>query len=202
MERACRANEAAADAMTGAPDAADRAALSRAALAPRSLLVGRDRRRRARVRARAALPAPAASRATPAPFPVCYINGTLEFPAPHVVVDLRRTTPRRTARPGHHLRTPASPRRCSRCGSSAALLLVVIILDVPRRPGVPGRLQNFAEWVVGVAGGVRDVAGRSGARRYIPIFASFFLLILVCNWSGLIPPVGQGRVPARARPAT
>jgi F-type H+-transporting ATPase subunit a len=29
------------------------------------------------------------------------------------------------------------------------------------------------------------------ARPYIPLFAAFFLLILFCNWSGLIPPVGR-----------
>ncbi len=26
---------------------------------------------------------------------------------------------------------------------------------------------------------------------YIPIFAAFFLLILMCNWAGLVPPVGK-----------
>jgi F-type H+-transporting ATPase subunit a len=29
------------------------------------------------------------------------------------------------------------------------------------------------------------------ARPYIPLFAAFFLLILFCNWSGLVPPIGR-----------
>jgi F-type H+-transporting ATPase subunit a len=29
------------------------------------------------------------------------------------------------------------------------------------------------------------------AKPYIPLFIAFFLLILFCNWSGLIPPVGR-----------
>jgi F-type H+-transporting ATPase subunit a len=35
-----------------------------------------------------------------------------------------------------------------------------------------------------------SIAGPS-ARPYIPLFVAFFILILFCNWSGLIPPVGR-----------
>ena len=39
-----------------------------------------------------------------------------------------------------------------------------------------------------------------GAKPYIPLFAGFFLFILFCNWSGLIPFIGKidgsGRPPA------
>ena len=33
--------------------------------------------------------------------------------------------------------------------------------------------------------------GGPTARPYIPLFVAFFLLILFCNWSGLIPRVGK-----------
>ena len=31
----------------------------------------------------------------------------------------------------------------------------------------------------------------STATRYLPLFAAFFVLILVFNWSGLVPPIGH-----------
>ena len=56
---------------------------------------------------------------------------------------------------------------------------------------IPGRAQNVFEWFyeflsdfgLGIAGPT--------AKPYIPLFIAFFLLILFCNWSGLIPPVGR-----------
>ena len=56
---------------------------------------------------------------------------------------------------------------------------------------IPGRAQNVFEWFyeflsdfgLGIAGPT--------ARPYIPLFAAFFLLILFCNWSGLVPPIGR-----------
>jgi F-type H+-transporting ATPase subunit a len=42
--------------------------------------------------------------------------------------------------------------------------------------------------------GLGDFASSLGgpqARRYVPIFAAFFLFILIGNWSGLLPAVGR-----------
>jgi F-type H+-transporting ATPase subunit a len=33
--------------------------------------------------------------------------------------------------------------------------------------------------------------GGAAAARFIPVYAAFFILILFCNWSGLVPPVGR-----------
>ena len=33
--------------------------------------------------------------------------------------------------------------------------------------------------------------GGPRSKPYIPLFAGFFLFILFCNWSGLIPPIGK-----------
>jgi F-type H+-transporting ATPase subunit a len=55
----------------------------------------------------------------------------------------------------------------------------------------PGRVQNAVEWAYEFG---RDFAvgiGGERARRYYPVFAAFFLLIVFSNWSGLVPPVGR-----------
>ena len=72
-----------------------------------------------------------------------------------------------------------------------AVVLIVSILMTRGSKLIPGRAQNVFEWFyeflsdfgLGIAGPT--------ARPYIPLFAAFFLLILFCNWSGLIPPVGR-----------
>jgi F-type H+-transporting ATPase subunit a len=33
--------------------------------------------------------------------------------------------------------------------------------------------------------------GGPASKPYLPLFAGFFLFILFCNWSGLIPPIGK-----------
>jgi len=55
----------------------------------------------------------------------------------------------------------------------------------------PGRLQNFVEWAYESLDNFATGIGGSEAARFVPIYASFFVLILACNWSGLIPPVGK-----------
>jgi F-type H+-transporting ATPase subunit a len=125
----------------------------------------------------------------PCAFPVCFINGTLEFPAPHVVLPL-------TDQPA-----PAANELITFYPSISSTILTMWIVMVILIVGswlmvrssklIPGRAQNIFEWFyeflsdfgLGIAGPT--------ARPYIPLFAAFFLLILFCNWSGLIPPVGR-----------
>ncbi len=72
-----------------------------------------------------------------------------------------------------------------------ALVLIVVILMTRGRRLIPGRAQNAFEWLyeflsdfgLGIAGPT--------AKPYIPLFVAFFILILFCNWSGLIPPIGR-----------
>jgi len=56
---------------------------------------------------------------------------------------------------------------------------------------IPGKAQNFFEWFYEFISefGV-GIAGPAG-RPYVPLFVSFFLLILFSNWIGLVPPVGR-----------
>ena len=57
---------------------------------------------------------------------------------------------------------------------------------------VPGRIQAAAELAVGK---LRDyfggILGRKHAERYFPIFATFFIFIIVSNYSGLLPGMGH-----------
>jgi F-type H+-transporting ATPase subunit a len=72
-----------------------------------------------------------------------------------------------------------------------SLLLIAIVAVSRGGPGVPSRLQNVGEWTYESLSNFGTSLGGSPARRYIPIFAAFFLLILFSNWSGLVPPVGN-----------
>jgi len=120
-------------------------------------------------------------------FPVCFIEGTLEFPAPHVV-----WAPEGSEQPsGLIVWYPSISSTILTMWIVMAIVLVVSILMVRGSKLIPGRAQNVFEWFyeflsdfgIGLAG--------PAARPYIPLFAAFFLLILFCNWSGLVPPVGR-----------
>ncbi|MBA2701286.1 MAG: F0F1 ATP synthase subunit A [Chloroflexi bacterium] len=119
------------------------------------------------------------------PYPACFIEGTLEFPAPHVVF-------------GEHAAADAlvtfTPSISSTILTMWIVMAIVIVgawLMVRGSKLIPGRAQNLFEWFyefisdfgVGLAGPT--------ARPYIPLFVAFFLLIIFSNWVGLIPPVGR-----------
>jgi F-type H+-transporting ATPase subunit a len=120
-------------------------------------------------------------------FPVCFIDGTLEFPAPHVVLALT------DAHPDAGLITfyPSISSTILTMWIVMAVVIIGSVLMVRGSKLVPGRAQNVFEWMyeflsdfgLGIAG--------PAARPYIPLFIAFFLLILFSNWSGLIPPVGR-----------
>jgi F-type H+-transporting ATPase subunit a len=122
-------------------------------------------------------------------FPVCFIEGTLEFPAPHVVWAPEGSTPPKS----NELVVfyPSISSTILTMWIVMAVVLVGSILMVRGSKLIPGRGQNLFEWFyeflsdfgLGIAG--------PAARPYIPLFIAFFLLILFSNWSGLIPPVGR-----------
>jgi F-type H+-transporting ATPase subunit a len=122
-------------------------------------------------------------------FPACYINGTLEFPAPHVVWAPDGSTPP----PADQLIVfyPSISSTILTMWIVMAVVLLGAILMTRGRKLIPGRAQNLFEWFyefltdfgLGIAGPT--------AKPYIPMFIAFFILILFCNWSGLIPPIGK-----------
>ncbi|MBA2382656.1 MAG: F0F1 ATP synthase subunit A [Chloroflexi bacterium] len=121
-------------------------------------------------------------------FPACFIENSLEFPAPHTVIDLGGTPPAATDLITFH---PSISNTLITMWLVIALVVVGAALMVRGAKLIPGRGQNVFETVyeflsdfgIGIAG--------PAARPYIPIFLAAFLLILFDNWIGLVPPVGK-----------
>jgi F-type H+-transporting ATPase subunit a len=122
-------------------------------------------------------------------FPACFIENSLEFPAPHSVVDF---DPASAPGPDQLITFhPSISNTILTMWLVIAIVVIAAILMVRGAKMVPGRGQNVIETVyeflsdfgVGIAG--------PAARPYIPIFAAAFLLIIFDNWIGLVPPVGK-----------
>jgi len=69
-----------------------------------------------------------------------------------------------------------------------AFILLLAFAATRRMKMVPGRLQNAVEWAYEFGSDFAVGIGGEKARRYYPIFAGFFIFILISNWSGLVPP--------------
>jgi F-type H+-transporting ATPase subunit a len=123
------------------------------------------------------------------PYPACFIQGNLEFPAPHVVWDFAPDSA-----PGATDLVTFHPSISSTILTMWIVMIVVLtvsILMVRPRKELPGRGQNIFEWFYEFLGDFGlSLSGPTG-KPYIPLFAAFFLLILFNNWVGLIPPVGK-----------
>ncbi len=114
----------------------------------------------------------------------CLINGTLHFPSPHVI-----WTASGEEASGGIFEISITDTLFTMLLVTAVLLLVMILVSRGKAP-VPGFFQNFVEWAYESLTGWGRGMGGSRALPYIPVFASFFVLILAFNWSGLVPPIG------------
>ena len=119
-------------------------------------------------------------------YPICFINGNLELPAPYVIWSLNET--------------PAAGLLAFDVSITSTILtmwivsivtIVLLFLLTRGRAMVPGRAQNFIEWVWEQIEGFGMSLSGPAAKPYIPLFAGFFLYILLSNWSGLFPPIGK-----------
>ena len=80
-----------------------------------------------------------------------------------------------------------------------AVLALASWLATRRLKDVPCPLQNLAELAVGkLQGYYEDILGKELTRKYFPVFATFFIFIIVSNYSGILP--GAGHLPAFAVP--
>ena len=117
------------------------------------------------------------------------IVANLEFPAPHVVVDLSPAdAPPPEAIVSFH------PSITSSILTTWLVILVVLLLAFAATRGmrlVPGRAQNVAESIYAALEDFAVSLGGAGARAHVPFFAAFFLFILFSNWSGLLPIFGK-----------
>src|SRR3954471_8829377 len=124
--------------------------------------------------------------AEPCAFPVCFIHGTLEFPAPEVLVG-----PQPPAGGLVITFEPSITNTMFTMWIVSVGLLIAIWLMSRGKAGVPGRLQNVGEWTYESLSNFGVSIGGAAAARYIPIFSGFFLLILFPNWVGLAPIAGK-----------
>lgn len=73
----------------------------------------------------------------------------------------------------------------------AAVLIIFAQLATRDIKLIPGKLQNFVEWLVeSLVNFLAGVLGDGLARRTFWFFGTLFIMILVSNWMGLIPGVG------------
>lgn len=133
---------------------------------------------------------PAAASGTACAYPVCFINGNLELPAPHVIVDLDPANPTPTG----PLVVGFWPSITSTLFTMWIVILLVLGLSIAmtrRRDVIPGRLQNAAELAYESLESFALSLGGERARPYVPWFAGLFIFIVAGNWIGLISPVGK-----------
>jgi F-type H+-transporting ATPase subunit a len=122
-------------------------------------------------------------------FPVCFIESSLEFPAPHTVINFDPTAPA-PPQVGVYFQ-PSISSTLLTMWIVMAIVIVGSILMIRGAKLLPGRAQNIFEFVYEFLSdfGI-GLAGPAG-KPYIPIFIGAFLLIVFDNWIGLVPPVGK-----------
>jgi F-type H+-transporting ATPase subunit a len=118
-------------------------------------------------------------------FPACFIEGNMEVPAPHVIVGAPAPTDRM------FYFEPSLSSTLLTMWLLMALILFVFVLGTRRMRIVPGRVQNAIEWAYESLENFALNVGGAAAKPYVPVFAGFFIFILVSNWAGLVPPIGK-----------
>jgi F-type H+-transporting ATPase subunit a len=73
---------------------------------------------------------------------------------------------------------------------ASALLLLMAWYFTRRSTLVPSRLQSLLEFPIEWMANIVEDSGGSRWRGFVTLVLSFFLLILVANWIGLLPGVG------------
>jgi F-type H+-transporting ATPase subunit a len=123
------------------------------------------------------------------PYPVCYINGTLEAPNPHIVWDLSpETAPEGLPLVQFH---PSISASIFTMWIITVLMVGGLVLMTRRRDMIPGRAQNVIEAIYDGLQGFAMSLGGPAAKKYVPLFVTLFIYILLSNWSGLLPFVGR-----------
>jgi F-type H+-transporting ATPase subunit a len=133
---------------------------------------------------------PGAASGTACAYPVCFIDGNLEFPAPHVIVDLNPANPTPTG----PLEIGFWPSITNTILTMWIVILIVLVMAIGmtrRRDVIPGRLQNAAELAYESLENFALSLGGEAARPYVPWFAGLFIFIVAGNWIGLVSPVGK-----------
>lgn len=74
----------------------------------------------------------------------------------------------------------------------SVFLIFIAIRTKSKISKIPSRLQAMMELIIdALLGMTEDVAGKELGRKIFPLLATFFLIIIMSNWSGLLPGVGS-----------
>ncbi len=133
-------------------------------------------------------PSSPAGPGAPYAFPADAIKGNIEPIPPYVLFTLDGSEP------NHADMVLFQPSITSTILTLWIVMLVAIVLVIAGTRGrreVPGRLQNAVEYVYESLSNFGMSLGGAKAKGFIPLFASLFVLIILSNWSGLVPPVGK-----------
>ena len=117
------------------------------------------------------------------------IRANLEFPAPHVVVDLDPAT--KVDPEAIVFNHPSISAPLFTMWFVIGFLLIAAFLMTRGLKLLPGRAQNAIEWAYESLENWATALGGDAARKHVPLFATFFLFILFSNWSGLLPFFGR-----------
>jgi F-type H+-transporting ATPase subunit a len=122
-------------------------------------------------------------------YPECFVRGAIEMPPPAIVIDFQPDTAPSSA-PMVYFHPSVSSTILTMWLVMAFLILVGLIAT-RRMKLVPTGRQNFVEWAYEFGLDFAVGMGGAKARKYYPLFAALFILILFSNWSGLVPPIGK-----------
>jgi F-type H+-transporting ATPase subunit a len=129
-----------------------------------------------------------ASRDLPFAYPADAIRANFELPRPHEAIDL---DPNHSAGPGIVTWDLTIP---STLLTGWIVMAVIVVLAFILSRGIrlsPTGGQNALEYAYEGLANFATSLGGPRARRYVPLFVTFFLYILLSNWSGLLPGVGR-----------
>jgi F-type H+-transporting ATPase subunit a len=120
-------------------------------------------------------------------FPGDAILANFELPAPHIVYDFTPDT-----HPNGILYWDETI--SASLFTAWIIMIIILVLAVLLSRGIrmsPRRPQNALEYVYEGLANFATSLGGPRARVYVPIFVTFFIFILLSNWSGLVPFVGR-----------
>ncbi len=133
-------------------------------------------------------PVNTANPGAPYSWPADAIKGNIEPILPHVVWDPTPDSPPATSLITFDVTITSS---LFTMWIVMAVGIVLVLAGTRRRREVPGPLQNVVEYVYEALSSFGTSLGGPKAKGFIPLFASLFVLIILSNWSGLVPPVGK-----------
>jgi F-type H+-transporting ATPase subunit a len=114
------------------------------------------------------------------------IDANIEFPPPEVVFPLNHHSPDSMV-----FFEPTISNTILTSWIIIVLVLALVFIATRGLSLVPRPIHNVIEFIYEALENFALSLGGETARPYVPVFAGFFLFILISNWTGLIPITGK-----------